>query len=106
MPFICLNFLSLQFSSKCAFIFFNSNSAFISAKGRGGRGGEDFEIVYSKDESGIAKWSRAPLEANHYDGSYRSPGETWKLQPAALLAGGGRWGGGGGVEGLLQQLWS
>lgn len=37
MSFISLNFLSLQFSSKCAFIFFNNNSAFISAKRLGGK---------------------------------------------------------------------
>ena len=55
------------------------------------------EIVSWKDQSGFAKWSRAPLEANYYDGSYRSSGETWKPQLAALLVG---------EEGLLLQLWN
>ena len=58
---------------------------------------EGLEIVSWKDQSGFAKWSRAPLEANYYDGSYRSSGETWKPQLAALLVG---------VEGLLLQLWN
>lgn len=46
--------------------------------------GKDFEIVYSRGQSSIAKWSRAPLEANSCDGSCRSPGEILKHQASQL----------------------
>lgn len=57
------------------------NFAFISFK----RWGKDFEIVYSKGKSNIAKWSRAPLEANSCDGSCHNPGEILKDQASWTL---------------------
>ena len=71
-----MNLLSLRFSSKCAFIFLTVILPLFLLKDWGKE--EDFETVSWKAESGFAKWRRAPLEANYYDGSYRSPGGTWK----------------------------
>lgn len=83
-----LHFFSPQFSSKNVFKFLTIILSLFLLKDWGGK--EDFEIVCWKDKSSIAKWGRAPLGANCYDGSYRRPGETWQHQTAALrVAGGG-----------------